>query len=149
MRQLLKERKIMNKEEIENKIKEIFFDTGLHIGDGIGDICSGYDEEAMEEAKQKLSTLIQDEKEDSFINGFEVGYENGVYEYKRDLTDQPLTSSIWGKRMNQISNEYLDKVPVKIHDPEFKYLKSFGIRIKDKWYKELWWSIIEFIRRNK
>jgi len=39
--------------------------------------------------------------------------------------------------------------PIKIHDPEFKYLKSFGIRIKDKWYKELWWSIIEFIRSRK
>jgi len=37
----------------------------------------------------------------------------------KDLTDQPLTSSIWGKR------------------------------IKDKWYKELWWSIIEFIRSRK
>ncbi len=36
-----------------------------------------------------------------------------------DISNQPLTSSIWGKR------------------------------IKDKWYKELWWSIIEFIRRNK
>ena len=37
----------------------------------------------------------------------------------KDLTNQPLTSSIWGKR------------------------------IKDKWYKELWWSIIEFIRSSK
>ncbi len=72
-----------------------------------------------QEMADALSTIIRDEKEDSFINGFEVGYANGVYEYKKDLTDQPLTSSIWGKR------------------------------IKDKWYKELWWSIIEFIRSSK
>ena len=92
------------KKEVEEKLQYIK-DAGFELTDP--------------ETADMLSTLIQDEKEDSFINGFEVGYENGVYEYKRDLTDQPLTSSIWGKR------------------------------IKDKWYKELWWSIIEFIRSRK
>lgn len=63
----------------KKKIEEIFFDTGLHIGDGIGDICSGYDEEAMEEAKQKISTLIQESNRESVRDAYRKGYfDSGV-----------------------------------------------------------------------
>ena len=107
---------------MKEKIEEIlgrYTNSPVAFDDGVERVTFQERYFPISDLVKELSTLIQDEKEDSFINGFEVGYANGVYEYKKDLTDQPLTSSIWGKR------------------------------IKDKWYKELWWSIIEFIRRNK
>ena len=45
-----------------NKLEQILNKWDMHIGDGVGDVCSGNDEKAMEDCVKELQNLIEEEK---------------------------------------------------------------------------------------